>query len=173
MATIQAEAARPRRAERRQDPNPAFFAEHRDGAYRVAWRLLGDPQAALRIVAASFIRAFQGSPGDESSEVFKTRLHRIQVDLVRSQPRPKAEAAEKGTRMTNTQRMLRALRTLPGEQREAFALAIDGQMSYQEIAAVQGVSTETAMQRIYNARRALHALLTGKSKRAGSNGGRS
>ena len=75
--------------------------------------------------------------------------------------------------MTNAQRMMRALRALPGDQREAFALAVDGQMSYQEIAAVQGVSAEKAMQRIYDARRALHALLFGKSKRNGKSGERS
>ncbi len=168
MATVHVAATRPKAVRSRSgDAGSAMFTEHREGAYRVAWRLLGEPQTALRIVAASFILTLRGGQKGEASDAFKTRLHRIMTGLVRKQPRAKRDslAREKGGRMTTEQRMHRALRALPGQQREAFALAIDGELSYEQIAAVQGVSAEAAMLRVYRARRGLHELLTKPKKR--------
>jgi len=52
-----------------------------------------------------------------------------------------------------------ALENLPPEQREVFLLRMDGDMSFKEIAKVQGVSINTALARMHYAVRKLRNLL--------------
>ncbi len=52
-----------------------------------------------------------------------------------------------------------ALESLPPEQREVFLLRMDGNMSFKEIAKVQGVSINTALARMHYAVRKLRNLL--------------
>jgi RNA polymerase sigma-70 factor (ECF subfamily) len=59
----------------------------------------------------------------------------------------------------STDALLRALQCLPPEQRDAFLLQVEGELSVDEIAASSGVSFETAKSRLRYARASLrHAL---------------
>lgn len=55
--------------------------------------------------------------------------------------------------------LLRAIEALPADQREAFLLQAEGDMSVEEIAATTGVSFETAKSRLRYARNRLKLLL--------------
>lgn len=59
-------------------------------------------------------------------------------------PAPDARAAEQDLRS----RLDAAVRQLPDDQREVFQLRMDGGLSFKEIAAVQGVSINTALARM-------------------------
>jgi RNA polymerase sigma factor (sigma-70 family) len=71
----------------------------------------------------------------------------------RSEPAAAAEAHEDGARV------LRAVAQLPAEQRAAFLLKADAELSVEEIAAITGTSFETAKSRLRYARSKLRALL--------------
>ena len=55
--------------------------------------------------------------------------------------------------------LLQALEQLPGEQREAFLLQVEGDLSVEEIAAITDASFETAKSRLRYARTKLRELL--------------
>jgi RNA polymerase sigma-70 factor (ECF subfamily) len=55
--------------------------------------------------------------------------------------------------------LIRAITALPGEQREAFLLQVEGDLSVEEIAAITGVSFETAKSRLRYARTKLRESL--------------
>jgi RNA polymerase sigma-70 factor (ECF subfamily) len=55
--------------------------------------------------------------------------------------------------------LLRAIEQLPGEQREAFLLQVEGDLSVEEIAAITGSNFETAKSRVRYARARLRELL--------------
>ncbi|MEO7775558.1 MAG: sigma-70 family RNA polymerase sigma factor [Steroidobacteraceae bacterium] len=69
------------------------------------------------------------------------------------QPPQQAEQAEQGAAI------LRALETLPEDQREAFVLQTEGGLSVEEIANITGTTLETAKSRLRYARHKLKALL--------------
>jgi RNA polymerase sigma-70 factor (ECF subfamily) len=71
----------------------------------------------------------------------------------RSEPAAEAEAHEDGARV------LRAVEQLPAEQRAAFLLKADAELSVEEIAAITGTSFETAKSRLRYARSKLRELL--------------
>ena len=62
-------------------------------------------------------------------------------------------------RMDQEQAILAALNRLPPEQREAFVLQAEGELSVEEIAGVTGTTFETAKSRLRYARDKLKALL--------------
>src|SRR6202045_2752985 len=55
--------------------------------------------------------------------------------------------------------LLRAIETLPGEQRQAFLLQVEGDLSVEEIAAITDTSFETTKSRLRYARAKLRELL--------------
>jgi RNA polymerase sigma-70 factor (ECF subfamily) len=59
----------------------------------------------------------------------------------------------------STDALLRAVECLPPEQRDAFLLQIEGELSVEEIAAASGVSFETAKSRLRYARASLRQAL--------------
>lgn len=71
----------------------------------------------------------------------------------RTEPAAEVQADEDGARV------LRAVEQLPAEQRAAFLLKVDADLSVEEIAAITGTSFETAKSRLRYARSKLRALL--------------
>jgi len=87
----------------------------------------------------------QGGDGDSLAE-------RLPADP-RTEPAAEAEADEDG------QRVLRAVGQLPAEQRDAFLLKAEAELSVEEISAITGTSFETAKSRLRYARTKLRELL--------------
>ncbi len=149
-------------------------------AYRVAWRVLGSSEDALDAVQEGFIRAYRNLGGFAGASSFQTWLlrivHRQAIDLGRKgstrramsidqgeesiasalpDPRGDTDPAEPLARADLGRQIARAIEQLSPEQRQAFVLHADGQMTYGQIAEAQGVPIGTVMSRIYYARRRL------------------
>src|SRR6478735_9944893 len=163
-----------------------LFARYRDPAYRVAFRLLGNPEDALDAVQDGFIKALTHLPGFEYRCSFKTWLLRVvsnaALDVGRQRRRrdelsaavtervaldggntpdhldPGREAEEADLRRA----LAEALRELPEAQRRTFVLHVDGGLSYREVAAAMGISIGTVMSRLFYARQKLKGMLASR-----------
>ncbi len=159
-----------------------LFRRHREAAFAIAYRLLGNREDALDVVQESFIHVLRGIEAFRGQATFRTWLYRIvthaALDYRRyrshrtaesldaetaSEPestgadarRPDQEAAEHDLRRAIDQ----ALTNISEKNRAALVLyALEG-MSYKEVAEVLGISVGTVMSRIFNARQRLRELL--------------
>lgn len=98
--------------------------------FRIARNLMIDRRRAWRDIASL----------DRPNETGGT----LQDILPDAAPGPDVRVAERDLRA----RLEDAARALPAEQREVFQLRLDGGLSFKEIAAVQGVSINTALARM-------------------------
>lgn len=159
-----------------------LFRRHRDAAYGIAYRLVGNQEDALDVVQESFIHVMRGIQGFRGQSSFRTWLYRIvthaALDYRRwrslrtaesldaetavepaatgpAQRTPQDEASDRDLR----QAIDGALANISEKNRAALVLyAMEG-MSYKEIAEVLGISVGTVMSRIFNARQRLRELL--------------
>ena len=183
----QAEAQRDRALVRRlQDGDSGalddLFRRHREAAYRIAYRLLGNADDALDVVQESFIHVLRGIGGFRGQSSFRTWLYRIVTHAALDYRRYRAlrssaslesesspEPAATGDRRRSppddaAARDLqgaidKALMNVSEKNRVALVLhAMEG-MSYKEVAEVLGISVGTVMSRIFNARQRLRELL--------------
>jgi RNA polymerase sigma-70 factor (ECF subfamily) len=183
----QAEAQRDRALVRRlQDGDSGalddLFRRHRDAAYRIAYRLLGNADDALDVVQESFIHVLRGIGSFRGQSSFKTWLYRIvthaSLDWRRcravrsaasldaeSSPEPGATGERRRSPTDEAaaddlkEAIDKALMNVSEKNRVALVLyALEG-MSYQEVAEVLGISVGTVMSRIFNARQRLRELL--------------
>jgi RNA polymerase sigma-70 factor (ECF subfamily) len=129
--------------------------------HRAAWGMLGrreDAEEAVQEVFMALVRS-----RDRLSEVrdltayLFTALRRVAGRLAARQARQPVAAEEvvrqavsgEGPPSSNPrgERLDRALRALPPKQREVIAMKIDGELTFAQIAAVLGVSPNTAASR--------------------------
>jgi len=160
-----------------------LFIRHRDIAYRVAYRLLGNEADALDALQEGFIKAMTHLEGFEWRSTFKTWLLRIvsnaALDLGRQRGRRETvpidaidwheqDTGRLSSNFDPIQEMeqveLRraldaALAELPDAQRRTFVLHVDGGLSYREVAEVMKISVGTVMSRLFYARQKLKGML--------------
>lgn len=165
-----------------------LFRRHKDAAYRVAYRLLGNTEDALDAVQDGFIKALTHLRGFEYRSSFKTWLLRVvsnaALDLGRQRRRRdelNAAATERAVLEGGTtpdhvdpcheaeesdlrQALAEALAILPEAQRRTFVLHVDGGLSYREVAEAMGISIGTVMSRLFYARQKLKALLAARAQ---------
>ena len=160
-----------------------LFRAHRDVAFRVAYRLLGNESDALDAVQDGFVNALTHMGRFRAQSSFRTWLLRIvsnaALDIGRKRKRrenrfrgsrtddllpvpDKCEAADYGMERADLRKQLNAaLAELPEAQRQTFVLHVDGELSYREVAEVLGISIGTVMSRLFYARLKLRdALMT-------------
>lgn len=158
-----------------------LFRRHRQAAYGIAYRLVGNQEDALEVVQEAFIHVMRGIQTFRGQSSFKTWLYRIvthaALDYRRwralrtaesldseSAPEPAADTHQRSPQDEASDRDLqraieKALANISEKNRAALVLfAIEG-MSYKEIAEVLGISVGTVMSRIFNARQRLRELL--------------
>jgi len=158
-----------------------LFVRHRDTAYRVARRLLGNEADALDAVQEGFIKVLSHLDGFARRSSFKTWLLRVvsnaALDLGRQRARretlslnatahPETDVlaeeplATRLAEQSDLRRLLdQALAQLPEAQRRTFVLHVDAELSYREVAEVLGISIGTVMSRLFYARQKLKGLL--------------
>ncbi|MCS7022726.1 MAG: RNA polymerase sigma factor [Gemmataceae bacterium] len=156
-----------------------LFSRHREAAYRVAWRLLGNEADALDAVQEGFIKVLTHWRQFRGLCRFRTWLLRVvchcALDIGRNRQRqrrqePWSDVAERhgGPPAGHTaeleveelrQRLNQALALLPERQRQTLVLYVEGGLTYREIAEVTGVSIGTVMSRLFHARQKLRAML--------------
>jgi RNA polymerase sigma-70 factor, ECF subfamily len=146
------------------------YKEHRGAAFTAAQGVLRDAAAAEDVVQDVFMalwrkpKSYDPARGSLSSYVkmmarsraldrWRTRGAREAAversrRQIETQPAAGEDAAEPVIRRDGRRRVLRALDTLPGDQREAVLLAFGGEMTAREIADAVGVPLGTAKSRV-------------------------
>jgi RNA polymerase sigma-70 factor (ECF subfamily) len=132
-----------------------WYDEHGRALLAYACALLRDPSAAEDVLHQVFLNVLRGRStvsGDPVPYLFRA-VRNAALNHIRGHSR-EVELADGGVWLespdgsTETAMTLQsALRTLPDEQREVVVLRIWGQLTYEEAAAVIGISPNTAASR--------------------------
>jgi RNA polymerase sigma-70 factor, ECF subfamily len=172
---------------RARDGDGAAYAElfrrHRNDAYRLAYRQLGNEQDALDVVQEAMLKAFSALGDFDGRSGFRTWLMKIVVNTSldwgrRRKRRPSIAMGDAAggpngylepTAMDDPARRFhqqdirkaldRALDRLSPTLRTTFVLHAESGMSYKEIADIQEIPIGTVMSRIHSAREKLQADL--------------
>jgi RNA polymerase sigma factor (sigma-70 family) len=161
-----------------------LYDRHERGVWRFVLRSVRAPEMADDVTQELWFAVAQSAARYEPTAKFKTWLFTMArnrvIDLSRTQKNHASidEEDEEGNAMFSelaaesrlgplrqlqsgeeVRALLRAVEALPTDQREAFLLQADGDMSVEEIAAATGVSFETAKSRLRYARTKLKELL--------------
>jgi len=156
-----------------------LYRRHREAAYGIAYRLVGNRDDGLEVVQESFIHVMRGIQSFRGQSSFRTWLYRIvthaaldyrrwralrTADSLDTSAEPAVAAEGRSPQEAAADRDLgaaidKALSNISEKNRAALILyAIEG-MSYKEVADVLGISIGTVMSRIFNARQRLRELL--------------
>jgi RNA polymerase sigma-70 factor, ECF subfamily len=155
-----------------------LYGRYAHDIYRFALYLCGSEFLAEDLTSETFVHAMCG-PTDLRLGTVKAYLFAITRNLYRDHvarqgraiasdslperpdPRPDPEAsAQDKQELQNT---LRVIQTLPEQQREALLLALEGDLSYEEIGRILGCSVPAVKVRIHRARMFLKAELQERS----------
>ena len=157
-----------------------LVSRYQDRAYNVAYQIVRHHEDALDVAQEAFARAYVSIARFRGTAGFYTWLYRILVNLAidqtrargRQNPIPRddperevalremtADPAASLETKELRQQIVRAVTSLPADQRAALTLReIDG-LSYQEIARIMNCSIGTVMSRLYAARQKLQRIL--------------
>jgi RNA polymerase sigma-70 factor (ECF subfamily) len=148
-----------------------LVARHRDRAWAVALRTLGDPTDAADAVQDAFVKAYRTAESFRGDAQFSTWLHRIVVnaclDLMRRSKVRRtspledtvADPADPMGRTELGHDVVAALRLINDDQRVAIVLVDVEGYSVDEAAALLGVPAGTIKSRCHRGRVQLAALL--------------
>ncbi|MEE8314601.1 MAG: sigma-70 family RNA polymerase sigma factor [Myxococcota bacterium] len=167
--------------------HPAFEAlvrRYSERAYRVAYRVVRDSDAADEVLQEALIKAYRGLPRFQFRSSFYTWLYRIVVNLALDRRRqakrapsvewddaraveldPRAAVPvpldpELSARRREVRELVsRGVQSLPDGQREVLLLREVEDLSYEEIAKTMGISKGTVMSRLHYARKKMIAFL--------------
>jgi RNA polymerase sigma-70 factor (ECF subfamily) len=173
--------------EARRGSNAAFeqlVRRYSERAFRAAYRVLRDADAAQDVLQEAFLKAYRGLRRFECRSGFYTWLYRIVVNLALDRRRrdrpgtraewedrvvpqadaratlPEADDPERASRRREIREIVgRGVQELPDGQREVLLLREVEGLSYEEIAATMGISKGTVMSRLHYARRKMVAFL--------------
>jgi RNA polymerase sigma-70 factor (ECF subfamily) len=145
---------------------------HKRRAYHVALAFVGDPQEALDISQAAFVKAYRNLKRFDASKPFQPWFYRILRNLCldhirRSRRRrevPLTEALVVDDHLMNRRDILalqRAIDALRVEQREVIILHYFEGFSYREMAGMLEKPIGTIMSTLYQARKQLRGALMG------------
>lgn len=154
-----------------------LIRRHRDRIYRIALRMLGDPEDAEDVAQDVVIQVWTAVSGFTGAAAFTTWLYRIVINRCishRRRGRPTRSLQEDDHPSTpgpenvvlarrRVEATAEALARLPGPLRSALVLHEMEGLSYQEVAAILKLSEPTVRGRIYRARRQLVDDLRGWS----------
>ena len=129
---------------------------HRLPVYRVVRRLLGNHDDADEATQETFVKAWSALSGFRGESRLSTWLVRIALNTARSIPRGRRQAADAAglvgapdpsesplstlERGESRRRVRRAVATLPPRQREVVTLKVYSDLTYEEVAAVMGLT---------------------------------
>lgn len=143
-----------------------LYGRHKDPLYRYLLRGCAHPEAAAELFQDVWANLIRSRHRYEPRAKFTTWLYRLAhnrlIDHLRLQPRtpaalddameiPSADHERPDSQVLAAEqraRLRRALLALPIEQREAFLLHEEGELTLEEIAQVNGVGRETIKSRL-------------------------
>ncbi len=151
-----------------------LYERYARDVHRFALFLSGNPALAEDLTAETFARALVAK-GDLRVDTVKAYLLAIARNLYRDLQRregrlvsldgvPEGIDPAKGPDAASEGRLrleeaLAAVQLLPQGEREALVLAVDGEMSYERIAAILGCSVPAVKVRVHRARSRLKSIL--------------
>lgn len=156
----------------------ALVSRHHEAVYRVAYRVLGDPDAAADAAQDAFLKALDALHTFRGEAAFRTWLLRIAANAATSAgrqttrrrevaldaaPEQTGELASPERRAvirTESERVERALAELPEKQRLAVTLRIHEDLSHREVGEVIGSSEGAARVNYHLGIKRLKELLT-------------
>lgn len=155
-----------------------LYSRYAGDVYRFAHWLSRNPHDAQDITAETFVRAWTG-PEEPRLESVKAYLFAIARNLHRKQwrrasrhealdeamPDPATRPDEAAVNREEFQRTLTAVHALPEMDRTVLLLRAEEDLSYEDIAAVTGLSVTAAKVRVFRARAKLTTLLQPKTER--------
>lgn len=155
------------------DALEVLIRRHRDRIYRIALRMLSDPDDAEDVAQDVVIQVWAALAGFTGASSFTTWLYRIVINRClnhRRGRRPTRPLTERDHPVTagpeqavlargQVEATAAALGALPGDLRSALVLHEMEGLSYQEVAAVLTLPEATVRGRIYRARRTMLADL--------------
>jgi len=158
--------------------------QYQDRVFRFILRLVGVRDEAMDLTQETFMKAHQALPGWRPEAQFRTWLftlahHRLVDHLRTAKHHTSLDASDDDARTLadtlvadsgfgpvrqlqsreQAAALIAAVEQLPLEQREAFLLQAEGDLSVQEIAEATGVNFETAKSRLRYARASLRQHL--------------
>ena len=151
-----------------------LVARHRDRAWAVALRTMGDPADAADAVQEAFVKAFRTIGAFRGDALFTTWLHRIVVNacldaMRRSRVRPTSPLDETAASIADPsdpigrtelgQDVVAALGRISADQRAAIVLVDIEGYSVDEAASVLGIAAGTVKSRCHRGRAQLAELL--------------
>lgn len=156
----------------------AIYHEHSQAIYYLALRLLGNPARAEDAAHDVFLKAFRKFGEFRGEAAVRTWLYRIAINHCRNLQ----QAWHQRTMVTNVddtlwehaagqaesplrilevkelgQRIQQTLEAMPDEYRLLLLLRADEQLSYDQVAALTGQSTDAVRGKLHRARRAFAA----------------
>ncbi len=167
-----------------RDAGREFFVRHRAGAFRIAYRLLGNEADAMDVVEDAFVKLLGAAGKFRGEAKARTWFYRIVTntaldlrrrrgryvtmeaaddalavkDLLPSRERGPLEAA---LGAETRSRIDQALAALSDKHRAVFLLTVVEGLSYKEAAEVLEISAGTVMSRLFYARKYLQKSLGG------------
>jgi RNA polymerase sigma-70 factor (ECF subfamily) len=170
-----------------QDAFRTLVLHHHRRVLNIAYRALGDAALAEDVAQEVFIKVYRHLPSYRHEKPFTHWLHRIAANTVTDAVRRRrsalsldaleqapASAAPDPQDVAAQQDMQRAVRRaiaeLPSHYRDALALRVFHELSYQEIAATLDVPIGTVMSRLNAAKRILRDQLEYGEKESRSRG---
>lgn len=160
-------------AEGREEAFAALYDQFGASLFQVALSVLGsrpDAEDAVQEVFVGLVRARARLRQVENLRAYLfAALRRAAARIAALPDRQRPLSPEELVRLSapeprgvdsdRTLRLERALRALPAEQREAISLKVDGGLTFAEIAALLGISANTAASRYRYALEKLRAAL--------------
>jgi len=158
-----------------------LYARHKGPLYRFLLRTVKDRAVADELFQETWSRVIAARERYRAEAKFSTWLlqiaHNLAIDSFRKQrPQAGSEEAEAVfaaqaapereqpehalSDFEQRRRMQRAIESLPDEQRTAFVLRMENELSLEDIAAVTGVGRETAKSRLRYAMARIRELVT-------------
>src|SRR5262249_10462143 len=159
---------------------PGLYTKYARDVYRFAVWLSGDPVLAEDLTAETFVHALC-APAPLRIDTVKAYLFAVTRNLYQdfvererrlthlegtqepADPGPATEATVENREVVG--KVLQAIQRLPKPLREALVLAIDGDLRYEQIAAILGCSAGAVKVRIHRARLQLKADLDKEENR--------
>ncbi len=158
-----------------------LYREHSADVHRFALYLSGDPSLAQDLASEAFVRVWTAKERVELSTVraylfaivrnlFLQHLRRerrrapLDERIVDDRPGPEARVAGQ----TRLRAVLATLRVLPEVDRSALLMRADGELSYEEIAAVLRISVAAAKVKVHRARLRLAEALQARDPGGGT-----
>lgn len=161
-----------RRVQKGDEQALVELLRYHDHAMRaVAWKVLGNTDRVDDALQDAYLKAYRGIDRFRGDSSFLTWLHRIVtntcIDHLRTFKRRNETSIDHRTdvavpaaeeRYSDSERIREALMALPDEQRMAVLLIDCEGYSYEEAAAMLGLSTSAIGSRLFRARRTLNDL---------------